>query len=115
MTIPSDDERRAQLVAGLRAAAEFFATHPDVPVPIGVRMYAVVSAARSGLPRREMERFAEVHDAAEAMGVPVTTDKGRGRSAKRAFGPVELTVFAPADEQPIGTVVTRSQDAQVAA
>lgn len=107
MSAPTPAERQAQLVAGLRAAADFLESHPGLPMPYGVRMYAGVPGTL-----RQAERFAAVHAAAEAMNVPVTVANSEGRQAKRAFGPVELTVFAVGDDRvPVGAVVTRSQDA----
>lgn len=111
MNAPTLEERNAELVAGLRAAADFFEAHPgQLPVPFGVRMYAHAATSL-----RQPQRFAAVHDAAEVMDVPVTIGNDRSRVAKRAFGPVELTVFASADERlTVGAVVTRSQDTEAA-
>lgn len=109
MSAPTAQDRCAALVAGLREAADYFEAHPDAQVPVGVRMYVCAAAGRP-----QGERFAAVHDAAAAMGTPVTVEQSRGRSTKRAFGPsgaVELTVFAPADAHPAaGALVTRAQD-----
>lgn len=110
MSTQTSVERQADLVAGLRAAADFIESHPGLPMPYGVRMYASIPGTL-----RQLDRFTAVHAAAETMGVPVTAARDGGRQAKREFGPVELTVFAVADDRPtVGTVVTRGEDTAVA-
>jgi hypothetical protein len=71
---PTDDQRRANLVAAIRQVADFIATS-DVPLP----KYGLAFSTALG-------SLEDVHAAAEAMGVSVSkpSDHGDGRLGYRA-------------------------------
>ena len=84
-TAPADP-KRAALVAGLRELADWYAAHPDMPMPAypGFRHCVLGDDDAAGV--------AEVERIAEQLGMTATRD-GNSASVKRQFGGVAFEAF----------------------
>lgn len=106
-----DAAKRAEIIAALRDFADLIETDPTVPTPNDIDAWAHLHRSQG----TQAERFAAVHDFAEAHGVAVTEDwKGERKTHKR-FGLIELHVFGYADERPEDRIVTRADDPALSA
>lgn len=111
MTITDETTRRAEFVAGLRAFADLLDTDPSIPTPTYTAdIWAHIQEHGTGL--NQDQRYAVVHDFADAHGVTVTEDHKGDRSARKLFGPVLLRVHAYADNKPAARTVTRPAPAR---
>lgn len=79
----------AALVAGLRALADFYETHPTMPMPLYPKFGVTCSNLTDG-----GDAAAElVRHAAELLGTEITQSHGHTRT-KRMFGVVEFKAYA---------------------
>jgi hypothetical protein len=83
------DRERADMVAGLRALANFLEANPAVPIPRNGHEFGV-STSGSDEQKRSQVKFAGL-----AIGEDVTDNaEGTHCSARRRFGPVSYHIFA---------------------
>jgi hypothetical protein len=79
---------RAELVAGLRELADWYAAHPEVPLPYGPTFDHCVLADQDPAGIAEVEGFAE------ALGVPVTRSPYAGHyHADRKFAGLQFRAY----------------------
>jgi len=86
----ASSEDRSNLIAGLRALADFLEGNPQVPVPRQVDMLVFPSVSTDGKMR------AEIDDIAKLIGVEIhdqTAEYGHYAVARK-FGPVEYRALA---------------------
>jgi hypothetical protein len=83
----TDPQTRAAFADGLRALADFLATHSELPVPTPTSNVTVYPAGTDEAKRAEVERIARY------LGVPPTDRLGLYR-AVRSFGPVVYQAVA---------------------
>ena len=105
-----DAEKRAEVIAALRAVADLIETDPTIPTPTSIDAWAHLHRSRG----TEAERFAAVHDFAEAHGVTVTEDWQGDRKTEKEFGLIKLYVFGCANERRADRIVTRAEDPALA-
>ncbi len=108
----SNRTERAEFIAGLRAFADLIESDPLIPSPKSADLWAFIQEHNTGL--AQDERYAIVHDFADAHDVAVTEDYKGDRSADKRFGPVLLRVVAFADKKPEARTVTRPHTRQTA-
>jgi hypothetical protein len=87
MSDATDPQVRAAFVDGLRALADFLASHSDVPVP------PPRSEVTAYLDGTDDTKNAEVERIARCLDVPLTGRRGLYR-AVRSFGPVTYQAIA---------------------
>lgn len=85
-------DKNAELVAGLRALADFYEQHPDMPVPDYPNMLVGIDADT------DEQGAAIVSEAARRMGAEyqppgVPLDVAEHHVAETTFGPVKLRVY----------------------
>lgn len=103
----NDTEKRAEIVKALRDFADQVESDPTIPTPNYFTIYSFLHSGQD----TQAERFAAVHDFAEAHDRPVTVENENDRKATKHFGPIKLTVHAFADKQnKVSGVVTRAED-----
>jgi len=111
MTMPTDAEKRAEIIAALRAFADLVETDLTIPTPDpdSIHVWSFLMRSEATQP----ERFAAVHAFAEAHGATVSVTDKDDRQAVAHFGPIEMTVHAFGDErpEPQSRVVTRTHAA----
>jgi hypothetical protein len=81
-------EQRAELVAGLRALAEFIESCPDVPAPWSADVLVFPPSGSNA------ERRAEIDAIASRIGTEGHFTHGGHYRASRWFGPVEYRAVA---------------------
>ncbi len=111
MSMPTDAEKRAEIIAALHAFADLVESDATIPTPDPDSIHVWSFLMRSE--GTQAERFATVHAFAEAHRTTVrVTDKDE-RQAATHVGPIELTVHAFGDErpEPRSRVVTRALSA----
>jgi hypothetical protein len=107
---PTENERRAAVVAALREVADLLESSPWLPVPHVGNLQACVA-----LGRPQDERFAAVRAFAQHMNVDVVEHPSGSREAARRFGPIRYFAHVNADEPGAGSrdrVVPADEDAQ---
>lgn len=102
----SNETKRAEFIAGLRAFADLVETDPSIPTPTDADMWAFITSYSTGLDQGQ--RFDLIHDFADAHDLQVTQERDGDRKTEKHFGPVYLRVIAVADEKPKPRVVTRA-------
>jgi hypothetical protein len=110
---PTENERRAAVVAALRELADLLESDETLPVPQWGQLQACVA-----LGRPQGERFAAVRAFAQHLGVDVVEHGSGSRAAGKFFGPIRYFTHANADEPPeLGgeRVVPASEDARLLA
>jgi len=85
--VERDHGRRAALVAGLRELADFFAAHPDFPMPYCPDFTHCV------LTDDDQAGMAELTVIAAGLGLPVDTTSNRNPGVDRQFGGVAYRAF----------------------
>ncbi len=110
MSMLTDAEKRAEIIAALREFADLVESDATIPTPDPSSIHVWSFLMRSE--GTQSERFATVHAFAEAHGVTVSVTDKDDRQAVAHFGPIELTVHAFGDQQPEprSRVVTRADD-----
>lgn len=81
-------ERRARLVAGLRALAEYIESRPDVPAPWSADVMVFPT------PGSNAEMCAEIDAIGSRIGTESRWTPGGHYTASRWFGPVEYRAVA---------------------
>ena len=80
-TIAADGGMHARLAQGLRDAARYIETHPDLPVPFTVDIHYCIRAATDKDGEDEAYRIAAM------LGTKVTGEDDYSSEAQRDFGP----------------------------
>lgn len=81
----TDGTRRAGIIAGLRALADFYAANPDLPLPRYPEWRHCVAGGDDLCGASEVAAIAAALDAPVANGVHI--------EARHRFGPIEFHVF----------------------
>jgi hypothetical protein len=84
----ADPIRRAALIGGLRALADYLESNPDVPAPKYTEVYTFPPDGECAVMR------AEIDAAAALLGIRAWWTPGGHYMARRMFGPVEYQVVA---------------------
>lgn len=95
--VPQTDPR-AELVAGLRALADFYENNPTMPVPLFPDLSVSCSPLTGDV--RDDEAAADlVHHAAQLLGVKATPSPAGGWNADRLFGSLRLHAYSTTRER----------------
>ncbi|WP_406083075.1 hypothetical protein OHA01_26205 [Micromonospora zamorensis] len=88
---------REELIAGLRALADFYEANPTMPVPV----YPDLLVSCSNItPERDDEAAAElVRHAATLLGVEATQSTSGGWNVDGKFGSLKLSVYSTTQER----------------
>jgi hypothetical protein len=81
-----EDRRRAEVIAGLRALADFIEQHPDFPLPTYPEFMHCSGA------QFDAEGAAEVRQIAEILDAPLTMNGGSANT-ERMFGALRYRAF----------------------
>lgn len=91
----ADPIQRQELIAGLRALADFLESSPDVPAPPSADMFVFPPCVSDTEKRREIDMIA-THIGSDAENSSVR----RHYTTSRKFGPVEYRAVAIPDDNP---------------